>query len=200
MPLQTSQAKAGAKFCIWNTDKEGGWDKFKELTEDNEKLLEVARDITGDVDVMMKTIDKELNRIKYVSFGKVKINQKPKSNKVLEELQKKKIQCYTEITNNDAEVKKIDIEIANYLLVPQRMNFEKDLKDMKDIKAKKGRSAMIFNLKSLLVGPKKTGQEATTLVDPKTKLEVATPEAIKKVSINYCSELLNNRAPKRRFY
>ena len=58
---------------------------------------------------------------------------------------------------------------------------------------------MIFNLKGLVVGPKKAGQEATTLVDPKTKLEVATPEAIKKVSIDYCSELLTNRAPKEDF-
>ena len=75
LPLKTSQAKAGAKFCIWNTNKEGGWDKFKELTEDNEKLLEVARDITGDVDVMMKTIDKELNRINMFPLAKLKLTK-----------------------------------------------------------------------------------------------------------------------------
>ena len=37
------------------------------------------------------------------------------------------------------------------------------------------------------------------LTDPKTKLEVTTPEDIKRVSLEYCSNLLTNREPKEEY-
>ena len=47
-----------------------------------------------------------------------------------------------------------------------------------------------------MVGAKKSNQEATIITDPVTKSEVNTVEEIKRVSLNYCSELLTNRSPK----
>ena len=67
---------------------------------------------------------------------------------------------------------------------------------MKELGNKKGKTALIFNLKDKVVGKRKVGQEATVLKDPKTNEEVNTPAGIKKVSIDYCQELLTNREPK----
>jgi hypothetical protein len=89
----------------------------------------------------------------------IKVSQKPKLNKELEALQKKKISCYKDIIDEEeleANVKKIDSEIASTLLSQQRINFEKELNELKELKVKKGKSAAIFNLKSTIVGPKKS--------------------------------------------
>ena len=85
IPLKANQIKITPKFTIWNTNKTGGWESYKDLTENNAKLMEVAEDIiTNDPDKMMKTIDTELNKVKFVSFGKVKVRQKKKSLDILE--------------------------------------------------------------------------------------------------------------------
>ena len=41
--------------------------------------------------------------------------------------------------------------------------------------------------------------EPVVLIDPKSKAEVDTPEEIRKVSLDYCTELLTNRKPKVKF-
>ena len=48
----------------------------------------------------------------------------------------------------------------------------------------------------LVVGRKKSCQEATVLVDPKTSVEVNSVTEIKRVSLEYCKNLLTNRSPK----
>ena len=101
LPLKSKQKVGGPKFTIWNTNKEGGWENYKKLTEENPKLEEVAKDTSNDPDQMMNKLDKELNRIKYISFGKVKIRQKPKCNKELENLQNEKIKCFDDITEDN---------------------------------------------------------------------------------------------------
>ena len=134
---------------------------------------------------MMNKIEKELNRVKYIAFGKVKVGQKPKPDRELEKLQNEKVKCYEDILNNEEllieKVGKIDNDIAANLLTQQRKKFEEELKSMKDLKENKGKSALIFNSKEKIVGPKKVGQEATTLIDPKTKKVVCTPEEIKRI-------------------
>ena len=67
---------------------------------------------------------------------------------------------------------------------------------MKEMEKIKGRSAVVFKLKERVVGEKKSGQEATVMIDPTTNEEVNTPEGIKRVSIDYCQNLLTNRDPK----
>ena len=78
LPLKTNVKNCGPKYTLWNTNKEGGWEKYKNFTEENIKLDEVAVDCSEDPNHMMTKINKELNRIKYLSFGKVKNRQKPK--------------------------------------------------------------------------------------------------------------------------
>ena len=173
------------------------------MTDENTKFDEVAKDTSEEPDMMMKKIDKELNRIKYISFGKVKIRQKPKGNKELENLQLQKVKCFEDYMNDttdmDEKVKVIDNNIAKNLLQQQRKNVEKELISMKEIQKNKGRSALVFKLKEKVVGAKKVSQEATVIIDPKSKKEVNTPVEIKRVSIEYCQNLLTNREPKPEF-
>ena len=39
-----SKQKMNPKFTLWNTNKAGGWEIYKDLTENNQKFNEVARD------------------------------------------------------------------------------------------------------------------------------------------------------------
>ena len=56
----------------WNTNRVGGWEKYQEMTNDNKILKTVALESDGDPERMMNTIEKELKRVKFESFGKVK--------------------------------------------------------------------------------------------------------------------------------
>ena len=127
-------------------------------------------------------------------------NLKPKVDKPLVELQKQKLDCANgdNIDDNakEEQIEEINVKIAAHLVTEQRKHFEKELLSMKEIGKTKGKTALIFNLKEKVVGPKKAGQEATVLKDPKTNQDVNTPAGIKKVSIDYCQDLLTNRDPK----
>ena len=102
LPLKINVKNCVPKYTLWNTNKEGGWEKYTALTEENIKLDEVANDSSKDPNYMMTKISKELNRIKFVSFGKVKNRQKPKGNMKLEQLQKDKVACY-EVIGDDSD-------------------------------------------------------------------------------------------------
>ena len=61
--------------------------------------------------------------------------------------------------------------------------------------SKIGRVGNIFKIKTYLVGPKKAGQEASSIRDPtSSELIVATSE-IEKVTLKYCVENLANNTP-----
>ena len=44
IPLKPQKSLAGAKYSTWNTNKEGGWAKYKDITEENSKIDEVCKD------------------------------------------------------------------------------------------------------------------------------------------------------------
>ena len=56
---------------IWNTKKEGRWLKYLVKTESNEELDEAVVSARNDVNKLMNTIDKVMNRTKFTCFGKV---------------------------------------------------------------------------------------------------------------------------------
>ena len=148
----------------------------------------------------MKVIDDELNKAKCKAFGKVKIRNKPKGNKELENLQKKKNNIVMQNASNaEEEIGKVDQKFTENLLIEQRNNFDKEIEALKDLKFKKGKSASIFALKNKVVGKKKIEQEATIIKNPVNKQEVTDPEEINQVSLNYCTVLLTNREPKDKF-
>ena len=81
----------------------------------------------------------------------------------------------------------------------QKEAFEAELKGIRDTKSCRGRGAAIFQIKDKVVGKKTSAPEAVVLTDPVTKLEVNTPDEIKRVSLEYCSKLLTNREPKKEY-
>ena len=64
---------------IFNTHKINGWQVYKEKTETNDKLEYVAKLDRGDPEFLLGIVEKETTKIKYASFGKVKVYSKPKT-------------------------------------------------------------------------------------------------------------------------
>ena len=117
-----------------------------------------------------------------------------RTSKDLKYLQKQKLSLNTDSDNH--EIMKIDEEIAKRLLSNQTQRLEKELTDIKNIKARKGKSAAIFKLKDKIIGSKKPAQEAIVMKDPETSEELVSSKKIKEASLKYCVQLLTNRAPK----
>ena len=201
IPMKPTKEVAGRKVIRWNTNKEGGWTAYTEMTTNNAKLEAIAGVTNVDADTMMKKIDNELNNVKFKVFGKAKEKNKVTVSKEIESLQKEKVElCRLNDSRRDDAfndvLKEIDGKLATHLLQKQREAFEIELESIRNLKNTKGRSAAIFSLKAKIVGSKSSKQEATVLIDPKSKSEVTTPEDIKRVSLQYCVDLLTNMKPK----
>ena len=63
VPLKSNLAKRGQKFTTCNTNRVGGWEVFKMLTENNNKLKSIPSN-AADTSIMMKKIDNELEKAK----------------------------------------------------------------------------------------------------------------------------------------
>ena len=72
---------------------------------------------------------------------------------------------------------------------------EKEIRSFNEIKSRKGKCAAVFKLRESVVGSKKKLPESTVLIDPVTNTEVNSVEGIKRISLNYCKQLLTNRSP-----
>ena len=140
-----------------------------------------------------------MNRAKYSSFGKIKISNKSKDEKELESLQQKKVA----IVNNNSEkatdensIESLNVRIATKMRTIQEKRFEREIKNLNDLKSNKGKSAATFSLRDKILGNKKVTQEPVVIIDPETEREVTKPAEIKKVSLKYCVNLLTDREPK----
>ena len=63
----------------------------------------------------------------------------------------------------------------------------------------KGNSAAVFRVKERVLGSRKSSADPSAIKDPSTGKLFFHPSGIKKVSVQYCKELLTNRAPKEEF-
>ena len=204
IPLKPVNPVAAKKVIRWNTNKEGGWKTYTEMTSNNARLIDIANNKFDEPDTIMKNIDKEMKSVKFKAFGKAKERAKPivdKENDALKN-EKEKLLSIKEKKNEvyiDEKIKDIDDKMTAKLLKTQREQFEKELCSLREVKTSKGMSAAVFKLKEKIVGPKSTKQEATVLIDPQSNLEVNTPEDIKRISLQYCVDLLTNRKPKDEF-
>ena len=199
LPLKSNLAIGGNKHTMWNTNKVGGWEVYKLLTDNNENLKSIPENDV-DTSVVMKKIQDELEKAKYKAFGKVTVKSRKKPTNVIANLNKEKLTVIEDNPDDKEElIERLDEQISTQLLSTQRENFEKEIKALRDSKSKKGKSATIFALKNKIVGKKKGVQEAVVVKDPNTKVEIYEPEEIKKVSLAYCVKLLTNRDPKVKF-
>ena len=91
IPLKPIKPVSGQKTIRWNTKKEGGWEAYHRMTENNPELVKIANDENEDnPDIIVKEIEKVMKDIKYKAFGKVKEKTKTKNCKELEMLMKEK--------------------------------------------------------------------------------------------------------------
>ena len=67
---------------------------------------------------------------------------------------------------------------------------------MKELKSSNGKSASQFWLKDQISGKKKGAQEQVALIDPASGFMVYKPDDIKRVSLDYCVNLLETKDPK----
>ena len=171
---------------------------YNELTSCNEVLDEVADTFTGKPETLSKIIEKELEMIKYKSFGKVKFKKRCVEDEKLSELQARKCSLLAEENTEVNTIKRqlIDEEIASALMTKQSNALQQKVSLLHDIKAKKGKMAALFKLKEGVVGPKSAQTEAVSLLDPESGCEITSAVGIKKASLDYCTKLLTNRAPK----
>ena len=198
IPLKPRRNLAGSKYSTWNTNKEGGWSKFKEITGDDSKLADIGKDTIEDATKTMKKINVELDKCKFQAFGKVTVKNTPVVNKEIDNLFKEKsklLQMKEDNVENDNKVKEIENNIAGKLLKNQREKLEKEIAKLKEIKSKKGKSAVVFKLKENVLGSKKAQQEPAVVKDPATEKLVTDVEEIKRISLEYCVDLLTNRKP-----
>ena len=179
------------KEARWNTNKKGGWDKFKELTSNNKVLEDIAYGSVEDPDEIHRKIEKEIRNIKFKVFGKVRESKLSAPSNRLKELQTQKEQLigrheFQEDENQKETLKHIEEEMCKELKSLQGKKMEEKFKKMKEAKKKKGMSAAVFHLREDILGGKKSLEEPAVVRNPATGEEVDTPEEIKKITLQYC--------------
>ena len=97
---------------------------------------------------------------------------------------------------NEEAVESLEEEIADTLKDIQSKKFENDIRTMKELNSKKGKAASHFWLRDKTLGKKKNPPEQIALRDPESGFLVYKPEDIKRVSLDYCVNLLSTKEPK----
>ena len=192
MPMKNPKMKVNKSEVIWNTNKPGGWSKYKEMRENNTDLdciAESAENLTSNE--IMTRLENKTSKIKYKSFGKVKNSRGMENDKELEVLYSEKT-----MATSPKEIQEVEDKIAGKLLEKQRKEYENKLEHLKNIKKEKGKSAAIFKLKEKVIGSKKEGMESVSMKDPVSGSMICDPEQLKQASTEYLSKLLTNRDPK----
>ena len=171
----------------WNRGKPGGWEVYKRLTDEvADKIVEIIEDVTKDIDTVEEEINRIDTKVKFKAFGKTK-RKKKVFNKSREE---KECRC-----RNEGSCKrcKTQEEKDDELLRKQSQRIEQKVEEIKG--KKQGRAGNVFQMRKEIAGPKKAGQEATAIKDPKTGEMIVTKEDIKKATLQYCVENLRPNEP-----
>ena len=143
-----------------------------------------------DSTAMMKKFDKEWNKIKFKSFGKVSTSNGALANPKLRNLQKNKKELLknAEVKDHMAGLKKVDEAISDEIISCQRASLDKQLALLKDAGVKKGRSAAVFQLKEIVTGKKSQDAEAMPMKDPVNDEKLYDPKEIQNAAGKYCEE------------
>ena len=116
-----------------------------ESTTNNERLENLARSSdelsTND---MMEKITTVMNKIKFQSFGKVKISNGAAKNKELDKMYTLKCKAIDE--KNEDEALALENKIRGELLDLERKKFEKKLKYLEDVQKKKRQFCSSFQV------------------------------------------------------
>ena len=194
LPMVKKKIQHEEKITVWNTNKSGGWDMYKELTKENKDLDKLADEDISNPTSFNTKLERIMNKLKFRSFGKVTFSNRCKFDKPIDKLYHEKRIFTSE--KNEEKIREIEANISELLVIKQRQEYEKKLLDLKTLRESKGRSAANFKLKEKILGEKKEKQEAVAIEDPITEEMLFDPEKIKEASLNYLKTLLINREPK----
>ena len=127
IPLKPRQKCATLKETVWNTNKPGGWDKYKDLTEADDDLNSLAEDDLSNSTEYNHKMDKIMDKVKFKCFGKVSFTNKVHVDKPLENLYEEKNLCTLKKARNE-KLLDIDDKIATLLLQMQRIVYDEKWK------------------------------------------------------------------------
>ena len=168
--------QAPNKSVVWNTKKDNGWEKYKQLTDDKaDEFNEVIEDTKISVEKAVEAFEKKLDKIKFAAFGKTTIRKK---------------------TNAQSKYVPVNME-PKELLQKQSDRVEKEINDLKEMNMPKG--TQIFKIAERIRGPKGGNQEPSAVRDPTTNEVVVSTKEVKNIVLDYCSEVLKNNVPKDNF-
>ena len=196
------RTKTYAKSIVrWNTNKPGGWERYFALASESKKLIEISQETSMEPEKLTRIFVQELESIKYKSFDRCKEKSFKMKKSLIDKIQAEKNELFKKKDAIDekefmVEMKDVDSRLSEALLAKQTEALSSELSNMKNLKSKKGFSSAIFQLKDDILGSKKMAQEAASLIDYKTGCLLTNPSDIKRVSLQYCQELLTNRNPK----
>ena len=122
-----------------------------------EEIENVVEDTDLDVDKMFKKLGNIQDKIKYTAFGKTKINKSVKGSAMSES------HCFGKYE-------------ANEILKKQSEKIEEEVEQIRCMK--QGWCSPVFQMKEVIAGPRKAGQEAASVKDPKTGKMVVSPTEI----------------------
>ena len=138
--------------------------------------MKVVEDKKTNIEEKMEKFDKIHDKIKYKAFGKVTITQKKqKYNHIERETDESKDEKEKEIYEKQEKMVNDEVE---------------EIKRMKLSKVGK-----VWEIRKRVVGEKKTEQNATAILDPKTGNFIVSRNKIKEVSLEYCKNTLANHEP-----
>ena len=158
------------KIVKWNLAKEGGWDRYKEVSDQYSEAIEkVINNEEDNVEEAMKKFNKIHDKIKFISFGKATVREKSKINQ--------------------------DEKSTDDLVEEQEKRAAEEIEQIKKVKG--GRVGQIWDLKKKIVGGKKATMKANAIIDPKTKTLVVAKKQIQEVSLKYCQDTLKNNEPEK---
>ena len=169
---------------IWNTHKEGGWEAFKMLSDNQDLFTNIISKENENTTADVANLQKKMTKIKFSAFGKVKLKP-PNVDKKLKELMEQK-----HVENTDENLR----DINQRILEIQRVDFEREIEEVLMMKKSKGKSASIFNTLKKILGNKKAEQEQIMMMDPISKEPLLDQHSIKQASLQYVVDLLNNKS------
>ena len=167
IPSKKSSSVETEKKKVWNTNRENGWSKYKEVTDNNEILRYIASKQIINPTQEYRKIENERDRSKYKAFGKTSFRPDRYDLKTTEKLIGKKETILK--TNNlgeeqkSKEISKVDEQIANSVRAFQKNKLDKEFEKLKRTLNKKGKSSAIFKLKDNIFGSKIQSQDPTAI-------------------------------------
>ena len=100
------------------------------------------------------------------------------------------------LTSSSDKKRNGEEEEARELMRKQSERLEEEIKKVNT--SKQSRAGKLFKMKEVITGPKKSGQEAQAIRNPKGDL-VVNVKQIKKVTLEHCLEVLKNNEPDKEF-